>query len=314
MAAEQTMKCLEVWGGNEPVNSAVALSGLDAWVYSQPYSDATSGGDVYFASSCATGRIARLLVADVSGHGAAVSEMGIKLRTLMRRYVNYRNQRNFVRQLNEQFTTVSDSATFATALAFTFYAPTRELTLSNAGHPPPLIYRVAEKRWHYIDRALGAAGDIPWGIDEVTDYSQASLRMNPGDLVLCYTDFLPEARKPDGAFLGQQGLLALVSALDVSTPSQLIPSLLQAVASAGYATDDDVTAMLFRATGKARHAPVIRMVGGYLSTTWAMLTFWYPGRTAVPWPDLEFPPLTRYLAARRAKRPIPAADIPARHA
>jgi len=43
------------------------------------------------------------------------------------------------------------------------------------------------------------------------------------------------------------------------------------------------------------------MIGGFLSTTWAMLTFWYPGRTTVPWPDIEIPLLARFRAARRVK-------------
>src|ERR1700710_1629624 len=88
----QTMTCMEVWGGNALVESAVSISGLDAWVYSKPYESAEAGGDVYYVSSCATGRITRLLVADVSGHGSAVSDTAAQLRALMRRYVNYLDQ------------------------------------------------------------------------------------------------------------------------------------------------------------------------------------------------------------------------------
>src|SRR5687768_18611008 len=56
-------------GGNQPADSGVVMAGLDAWVYCRPYHGAAAGGDVYYVSSCATGRITRLLVADVSGHG-----------------------------------------------------------------------------------------------------------------------------------------------------------------------------------------------------------------------------------------------------
>ena len=77
--ATRVMQCMEVWGGNAQTESSVSMSGLDAWVYCQPYGSADAGGDVYYVSSCATGRITRLLVADVSGHGAAVHETAIVL-------------------------------------------------------------------------------------------------------------------------------------------------------------------------------------------------------------------------------------------
>ena len=62
---------------------------------------ADAGGDVYYVSACATGRITRLLVADVSGHGANVRDTAISLRDLMRQYVNHIDQTRFVR-LDEQ--------------------------------------------------------------------------------------------------------------------------------------------------------------------------------------------------------------------
>ena len=64
---------MEVWGGSQLTQRSVQFSGLDAWVYSKPHAHADKGGDVIYASSCATGRITRLLLADVAGHGSAVA-------------------------------------------------------------------------------------------------------------------------------------------------------------------------------------------------------------------------------------------------
>src|SRR5215210_7622302 len=97
------MQCMEVWGGNQLADSGVVMAGLDAWVYSKPFGGAIGGGDVYYVSSCATGRITRLLVADVSGHGTAVRATAVHLRELMRRYVNHIDQMRFVRSMNQQF-------------------------------------------------------------------------------------------------------------------------------------------------------------------------------------------------------------------
>src|SRR4029077_20604490 len=65
----QQMTCMEVWSGSQLTTRRVEMGGLDAWVYSKPFGEAQRGGDVYYASSCATGRITRLLLADVFGPG-----------------------------------------------------------------------------------------------------------------------------------------------------------------------------------------------------------------------------------------------------
>src|SRR5437870_8739541 len=105
--ASEHMQCMEVWGGSQLTDRGVEFGGLDVWVYSKPYGQAQSGGDVYYASSCATGRISRLLLADVSGHGSAVASTAADLRTLMRRFVNRLEQAEFVRLLNQQFIALS---------------------------------------------------------------------------------------------------------------------------------------------------------------------------------------------------------------
>ena len=84
-STQHMAQCMEVWGGSQLTSRGVAFGGLDAWVYSKPYGNAQRGGDVYYASSCATGRISRLLLADVSGHGTSVAATAADLRTLMRR-------------------------------------------------------------------------------------------------------------------------------------------------------------------------------------------------------------------------------------
>jgi len=114
---------MEVWGGSQLTARGVEFGGLDVWVYSKPYGQAQSGGDVYYASSCATGRISRLLLADVAGHGNSVAATAADLRTLMRRFVNRLDQAEFVRLLNQQFVALSRAGDFATAIVATFFEP-----------------------------------------------------------------------------------------------------------------------------------------------------------------------------------------------
>ncbi len=116
-APVQHMQCMEdlerkpAYPADSPVwNSA---GSTPAWVYSKPFGESRHGGDIYYASSCATGRITRLLVADVAGHGSTVADTATGLRTLMRRFVNRLDQGEFVRLLNRQFSELSQAGTFA---------------------------------------------------------------------------------------------------------------------------------------------------------------------------------------------------------
>src|SRR5688500_10867459 len=123
-AEPQVMQCMEVWGGNQAVDSGVVMAGLDAWVYCKPYRDAEGGGDVYYVSSCATGRINRLLVADVSGHGADVAQTAVQLRSLMRRHVNQIDQTRFIGTMYAQFAALAKCGGVVTSIVTMSFAHT----------------------------------------------------------------------------------------------------------------------------------------------------------------------------------------------
>jgi phosphoserine phosphatase RsbU/P len=276
------MQCMEVWGGNQITDAGVVMAGLDAWVYCRPFGGVDNGGDVYYVSSCATGRITRLLVADVSGHGQAVSSVAGQLRALMRKHVNQIDQSRFVGAMNQQFGGLSKTGCFATALVTTFFAPTRSLSICNAGHPPPLLYRAVTKTWSYLDQRTTCGdefgGNIPLGIMDLANYDQFDVRLRVGDLVVCYTDSLIEARDGSGAMLGRDGLLRLANQIDTGEPARLMNRLLAAVegwCGGGGLCDDDVTVLVFRPNGLASAAPMreravasLRVVRGFLASLW----------------------------------------------
>jgi hypothetical protein len=253
----QHMQCMEVWGGSQLASSGVELGGLDLWVYSKPYGEAPRGGDVYYVSSCATGRISRMLLADVSGHGQTVASTAADLRTLMRRFVNRLDQKEFVRLLNEQFTALSTHGSFATAVVTTFFEPSRRLSLCNAGHPRPLHFRSADGRWsllgHHDHPEKKGLSNIPLGMFQIADYEQLDVELAPGDCLINYTDALIESCDADGRMLGEDGLLRIVNLLGDVPSEKLIPSLLQEISERfpeNLATDD-VTLLVVRANGRA---------------------------------------------------------------
>lgn len=291
--AAQQMSCMEVWGGSQLTTRGVEMGGLDAWVYSKPYGDAQRGGDVYYASSCATGRITRLLLADVAGHGNTVASTAANLRTLMRRFVNRLDQTEFVRTLNQQFTALSESGTFATAVVATFFAPTQRMIVCNAGHPRPLLYRAAAQEWSLLGADPMAqdvtARNMPLGILDMTEYEQFDVELRPGDRVLSYTDALIESRDADGEMLGETGLLRIVRHIGDVEPQMMTRTLLREIKDRfpENLTEDDVTVLLVRANGQKPHHSLRDFLWANLRFIGSLLRGINPWAERPPLPDMN---------------------------
>lgn len=261
----ERMQCMEVWGGNDHADRGVAMAGLDAAVYSAPVGQSGSGGDIHYLSSCATGRITRILIADVSGHGESVADIARELRDLMRRFINFVVPTRMILGLNRAFSALDSRGSFATAIVATYWAPTRTLVISNAGHPRPLWYRAKHRRWGVLSSDGAARGpddsgvyDIPLGIDAEGQYSSFGVRLSQGDIVLMYTDALTEASSPDGRMLGEEGLLRLVQGLPLSETPHLVRRLLEEVNAhrGGLPAIDDTTVLALTPNGAAPRASV----------------------------------------------------------
>jgi len=283
---------MEVWGGSQLTERGVSFGGLDAWIYSKPYGGAPSGGDVYYASSCASGRISRLLLADVAGHGVSVANTAADLRTLMRRFVNHLDQTEFVRRLNQQFTAMSKTGAFATAIVTTFFAPSRRLSVCNAGHPRPLLYRSTEGKWILLSHDAPATrrlANLPLGMIDVTEYEQFDIELTPGDCVLTYTDALMESCDADGEMLGEEGVLRILNLLGEMEPQPLVGALVREIATRypENLSDDDATVMVVRATGGQSSYPFMEKLKALGRFGGMLVRSLRPGAERPPFPDLN---------------------------
>jgi sigma-B regulation protein RsbU (phosphoserine phosphatase) len=310
----QHMQCMEVWGGSQLTSRGVDLGGLEAWVFSKPYGKAQRGGDVYYASSCATGRITRLLLADVSGHGNAVASTAADLKTLMRRFVNRLDQTEFVRLLNRQFAEMSKAGTFATAVVTTFFSPTRRLTVCNAGHPRPLFYRASERQWALLSHdgagAQAKLRNLPLGVLDSAEYENFDVELEPGDCLLTYTDALIESRDADGEMLGEDGLLRILRLLG-DVPAQELSGKLLAEISECFPenlSEDDVTVLVVRANGRKHGYSLKEKLGALFGFSRSVVRSINPRAERPPLPDWNlanvggaiFPSLGRRWRARKS--------------
>jgi serine phosphatase RsbU (regulator of sigma subunit) len=248
---------MEIRGGSRAVEETFDTPGLDVWLASRPFQGAERGGDLHYVSLCGGGVITRLVVADVSGHGAQVASFSESLRLLMRKNINTKSQTRLVQALNRQFGESTGSLRFATAVIATYLASKRTLTVCNAGHPRPLWFHGASRHWEVLARESARAGNLPLGMDDESPYNQFTVTLGAGDLVIFYTDGLTEAFNPDGAMLGEEGLMRLARELDADEPERMPSSLLAGIERhrAGRPADDDVSLLALRHTGAGPRPP-----------------------------------------------------------
>lgn len=250
----RSLQCMEILGGAGAREELFSTPGLDAWLFSRPYHGESQGGDVHYLSLCGGGVITRFVLADVSGHGQAVAEFSAALRRIVRKNINRKSQGHLVAALNREFSAMAELRRFATAVVATYLATKRTLTVCNAGHPRPLLYRAESREWSILGADSGAArgANLPLGIDDASDYESFAVDLKPNDVVIAFTDAMVEAQDEGSNLLGEAGLLDLARGLDPTDPSTIGPALVSAVEGyrRGETADDDLTVLVLRHTAQ----------------------------------------------------------------
>jgi serine phosphatase RsbU (regulator of sigma subunit) len=246
MTTSRTLACAEVFGGNEPIHTAIDLPGLHGVLYSHPYHGAR-GGDVHYMSVCGSGLLARVCIADVLGHGDVVSQVSAQMHAHLRRSVNVLDERRVFRDMDRRLEAIGVRA-MTTAALLTYYSPSRRLTLSYAGHPPAWLLSSADRRWTRLpvegnDRAAGAR-NLPLGTGFEPSYGRARRRLALGDRLVLVTDGVLEAPSPGGDEFGDAGVERVLHDTTLQSPESLVRALLDALAAHTGSTTpvaDDMT-------------------------------------------------------------------------
>jgi sigma-B regulation protein RsbU (phosphoserine phosphatase) len=120
---------------------------------------------------------------------------------------------------------------------------TGTLSYSNAGHNPPLLLN-AKGEAVSSNMANSRSGMFPG-----TRYHQYHLLLEPGDIMVLYTDGVTEASNPDGEEFGRDRLVQAVKENYNRPARELIASLEMAVLewTANRGATDDVTFFVIKA-------------------------------------------------------------------
>ena len=241
--------CTEIWGGVRGENLDACTSGVVASLYSRAAEGERKGGDIYYISSCSGEAITRVAIADVRGHGAAVSDISEWLYEALRTRMNTLEGNAIFAELNA-LTLRRGFKAMTTGAVVAFYPADSSLYFSYAGHPPMFAYRARLKRWEAL--TLGSNGgpaNLPLGAFPDITYDQELTRLAAADRLFLYTDGLIEAPDLNGEPFGQERLLTVLeeaSGEDLIALKEVVGEVLRQH-TGGSLAHDDVTFMALEA-------------------------------------------------------------------
>ena len=226
------------------------LPSLDGWELAVTLLPAReTSGDFFDIFQLSDGRVG-FLIADVTDKGLGAALYMALSRTLLRTYaLEYDEQPDIVFfSANERILQDAQADLFVTVFYGILDQFTGELTYANAGHNPPFL--LSMKNGGTI-HALTITG-MPIGIDEDESWTQTTIPINPGEVLILYTDGIPDAQNSDGEFFKERRLIEAVQSKLGASAQEIQASILDEVQEfVGDAPQfDDITLLVIARYGE----------------------------------------------------------------
>lgn len=217
------------------------VEGLDYAGHCRPAQSV--GGDYYDFLLTPEGRLA-MAIGDVSGKGIPASLLMASLQASLRGLVisGGAEPAKLIENMNRLIYEASPRNVFATFFFAVYDSRQRTLVYVNAGHNAPLLFRCGAPpmRLNPTGVALGLTGK--------SQYRQFEIVLEPGDVLLAYTDGVTEAMNAVQEEFGEERLEAAVAGALHDRAPQLIVKVNEAVDRfvAGAPQHDDLTVVVAR--------------------------------------------------------------------
>ncbi len=216
------------------------VAGLDVATFFRP--SRSVGGDLYDLVPLGEGRLG-VAVGDISGKGTPAAILMASL------YASFRSLTRkglflpeIMHQLNNLLCENFGLGRFATFFYGVIDTGERMIYYSNAGHFAPLLIKAGEEPESLSD------GGIVLGYIRDSEYLENRRRLDPGDIVLLYTDGVIEAEGPEGEMFGEERLVEIAATLIGRSAGEVLGGVRSAVMN--HCSDceqaDDITLVVVK--------------------------------------------------------------------
>src|ERR1700730_2758592 len=206
------------------------------------------GGDYYDFIVREDGRLV-IALGDVSGKGTAAALLMSTLHAAIHAQTgSHESLVGTICAVNRYLADNIPSNRFVTLFCAELDPETGTLSFLNAGHNPPLIVHSAGT----VEQL--ASGGLPLGIKPDAEYREGRTQMQPGDVLVIYSDGVTEAASPSGEEFGPTRLYEVVSR-DVDASGAGIRDRIESALtkfSQGTKAADDITLVIVKRQAETR--------------------------------------------------------------
>jgi sigma-B regulation protein RsbU (phosphoserine phosphatase) len=197
-----------------------------------------------------------LVMADVAGKGVGGSLISMMLRSVMKiESQAILDARDTVIRTHSLLKPDMPEGGFITLYYGILDIKSGELNYVSAGHNPAIFYRAQSRELLQLKPP-----GLPLGmtaVDEATWASQlksAQIEIQPGDLLVLYTDGITECRNPEGELFGMERFLKLIKEAEGLGGDELKESITRALADflAGAPPQDDIALLVVKGLGSIK--------------------------------------------------------------
>lgn len=233
----------EIQHGILPANVAAitADAGLDVCVMLESAREV--GGDLYDVVRLQNGNIL-IAIGDVSGKGVPAALFMAVITTLIRSLARQHDRpEEIARLVNDALLVQNPRGMFVTLACLVVNPASGTVLCANAGHNPPVLLRSGQEP----ALALRATGTIVGVLPEIQVEAE-EFQLQPGELLVLYTDGVTEAFNADGAMFGEAALAACLGGAAPPTAEQAVQRVREAVRQhvREHPPSDDLTLVALR--------------------------------------------------------------------
>lgn len=209
----------------------------------------------YYDYQAVSDRHLAIAIGDVAGKGISAALLMATLQSAMRSQLRHCmdnalqnggglpevSTANLVANLNQHLYTSTAPEKYATFFFSLYDDETGRLSYTNAGHLAPILVRRGEALPLDVNgTVVGAFPNVP--------YDESHIILEPGDLLVCYTDGITEPENEYGEMFGEERLIELLCSQGEREPAEVAAAVVEAVRrwTSSSELQDDITLVVAR--------------------------------------------------------------------